>query len=78
MMNVQGDQSQAKWQKMFKKFENSSKKTMAEQSDIIRISYGILQQILIESLNMCRIAVQFIHKLLKNQKQWHIKVCPEL
>jgi hypothetical protein len=31
-MNVQGDQAPAKWQKMMKKFENSSMKTVAEQS----------------------------------------------
>jgi hypothetical protein len=30
--NVQGDQAPAKWQKMLKKFENSSMKTTAEQS----------------------------------------------
>jgi hypothetical protein len=32
MTNVQGDQAQAKQQKMFKKIENSSKKTVTEQS----------------------------------------------
>ena len=32
MMNVQGDQAPAKRHKMLKKFENSSMKTIAEQS----------------------------------------------
>jgi hypothetical protein len=32
MTNAQGDQEPAKQQKMLKKFENSSKKTIAEQS----------------------------------------------
>jgi hypothetical protein len=32
MTNVQGDQAPAKPQEMFKKFENSSTKTIAEQS----------------------------------------------
>jgi hypothetical protein len=31
MTNIQGDQAPAKWQKMLKKFDNSSK-TVAEQS----------------------------------------------
>jgi hypothetical protein len=32
MMNIQGDQAPAKQQKMLKKSENSSKKTISEQS----------------------------------------------
>jgi hypothetical protein len=32
MTNVEGDQAQAKRQKMLKKFENSSTKTVAEKS----------------------------------------------
>jgi hypothetical protein len=32
MTNIQGDQAPAKQQKMLKKFENSSTKTVAEQS----------------------------------------------
>jgi hypothetical protein len=51
MTNVQDYQAPAKRQKMLKKFENSSTKTIAEQSMSLQtplgwISYGVCQEIL--------------------------------
>jgi hypothetical protein len=69
---------------MLKKFENSSTKTVAEQSMSSQtplgwISYGVCQEILTENVNMCRIAAKFVPRLLTNdQKQRRINVCPEL
>jgi hypothetical protein len=59
MMNAQGDQAPAKWQTMFKKFENSSTKAVAEQSmgsQTLLGCYGICQEILTENSNMRRTA----------------------
>jgi hypothetical protein len=55
--NVQGDQAPAKQQKMLKNFENSSMKTVAEQSMSSQTSYGVCQEILTENFNMCRNAL---------------------
>jgi hypothetical protein len=73
-MNVQGDQAPAKRQKMMKKFENSSTKTVTEHADTIWISYGVCQS-LTENLNMRCIAAKFVPRLLTNdQKQRHVNV----
>jgi hypothetical protein len=59
MTNVQGNQAPAKQQKMLKKFENSSTKTVTEQSMSSQTPlgcYGVYQEILTESFNMCRTA----------------------
>jgi hypothetical protein len=49
---------------MLKKFENSSMKTIAEQSMSLQtplgISYGVCQEILTENLNMHCIAAKFV------------------
>jgi hypothetical protein len=80
MTNVQDDQAPAKRQKMLKKFENSSTKTIAEQSMSLQtllgwISYGVCQNILTENLNMRYIAAKFVPSLLTNhQKQWRVNV----
>jgi hypothetical protein len=45
MMNIQGDQAPAKWQKILKKFENSSTKTIVKHRKTpVRISYGLPQK----------------------------------
>jgi hypothetical protein len=40
MMNVQGDQAPAEWQKMLKTFENPSTKTVAKQSVSLQTPLG--------------------------------------
>jgi histone-lysine N-methyltransferase SETMAR len=82
--NVQDDQAPAKRQKMLKKFENISTKTVAEQSISLQtllgwISYGVCQEILIENLNIRHIAAKFVPHLLTNdQKQRHVNLCLEV
>jgi hypothetical protein len=44
MMNLQGHQELAKRQKMLKKFENSSTKTVAEQSMSSQIKLGSVME----------------------------------
>jgi hypothetical protein len=44
MMNAQGNQAPAKRQKMLKKFENSSMKTVAEQSMSLQTALGSLME----------------------------------
>jgi hypothetical protein len=60
MTNVQGDQAPAKRQKMLKKFENLSTKTIAKQSMNLQTTLGPVngdfQEILTENLNMWCIA----------------------
>jgi hypothetical protein len=76
-----GSPSTSKTKKMLKKFENSSTKTIAEQSMSSQtplgwISYGVFQEILTENLNMHHTAAKFVPCLLtKDQKQWHVNVC---
>jgi hypothetical protein len=41
MTSIQGDQAPAKRQKMLKKFENSSTKTVAEQSMSLQVDVGL-------------------------------------
>jgi hypothetical protein len=59
-MNFQGDQAPAKRQKMLKKFDNSSTKTIAKQSMSSQTLLGSVIcgvfQILTENLNMRHIA----------------------
>jgi hypothetical protein len=84
MTNVQDDQAPAKRQKILKKFENSSTKTVAKQSmrsqtPLGWISYGVCQEILTENLSMRCIAAKFVPHLLTNdQKQQCVNVCLEL
>jgi hypothetical protein len=54
MTNVQGDQAPARQQKMLKKLENSSVKTVTDTT--VGVSYRVCQEILTENLNMRRIA----------------------
>jgi hypothetical protein len=77
MMNVQGNQAPAKQQNIFKKFENSSTKTVTEQSMNSRHCWDQLES-LTENLYMHHTATKFVHSLLTNdQKQLHINVCLE-
>jgi hypothetical protein len=79
MMKVQGDHAQAKRQKMLKKFENSSTKTIAEKSMSLQAPLISVIEILTENLNMRLIAAKFVHRLLTNdQKQRRVKMCLEL
>jgi hypothetical protein len=82
MMNVQGDQAPANRQKMLKKFENSSTKTIAEQSMSSQTPLESVMEFAkrsTENLNMRPIAAKFVPRLLTNdQKQRHINVCLEL
>jgi hypothetical protein len=46
---------------------------------IVGLSYGTIQRILVDNLNMRRISVRFVPRLLSdNQKALHISVCTEL
>jgi hypothetical protein len=79
MMNIQGDQAPAKWQKMLKKFEQliheDRRRTIHELEDTDGISYWVCQDILMENLNMHRTATKFVPRLLLNdQKQWRVLV----
>jgi hypothetical protein len=49
MMNVQGDQAPAKQQKMLRKFENSSTKTITEQSMSSQTTLGSVKEFAIRS-----------------------------
>jgi hypothetical protein len=64
MTNIQEDQAPAKWQKMLKKFENSSMKTITEQSMSLQTPLGsvmnVSQEILTENLSMQHIAMKFV------------------
>jgi hypothetical protein len=74
-MNVQGDQAPAKRQKMLKKFENSSTKTVTEQSMTSQIPLGSVMEILTKNTNMRTIEVKSVPQLLKNdQKQWCVNM----
>jgi hypothetical protein len=54
-------------------------RTVHELADTVGISYGVCREILIENLNMRRIAAKFVPRLLTNdQKQQHVNVCFEL
>jgi hypothetical protein len=68
---------------MLKKFENSSTKTVTEQSKSSQtplgwISYGVCQEILTENLNKRRIAAKFVPLLTNDQNQRRVNVCLEL
>jgi hypothetical protein len=67
---------------MLKKFENSSRKTIAKQSMSLQTPLGSVtefQQILTENVNMCCTAAKFVPRILTNdQKQRCINVCLEL
>jgi hypothetical protein len=41
---------------------------MHEPTDTVGISYGVCQEILTQNVNMCRIAVKFVPRLLTNDK----------
>jgi hypothetical protein len=83
-MNVQGNKTPAKWQKMVKKIwqlihEDRRHQTIHELADTGGISYGVCQEILKENLNMPHSAVKFVPWFLTNdQKQRHINACLEL
>jgi hypothetical protein len=48
-------------------------RTIDELTDTVGISYGVCQEILTEYLNMRRIAMKFVPRLLRNdQKQWFL------
>jgi hypothetical protein len=65
MKNVQGDHAPAKRQKMLKKFENLSKKTITEQSVNSQMPLGSV--------------MKFVPRLLTNeQMQLHVNMCLEL
>jgi hypothetical protein len=54
-------------------------RTIHELADTNEISYEVCQEILTEILNMHRIEMKFVPRLLTNdQKQWSINVCLEL
>jgi hypothetical protein len=67
---------------MLKKFENSSRKTIAKQSISLQTPLGSVtefQQILTENVNMCFIAAKFVPRIFTNdQKQRRINVYLEL
>jgi hypothetical protein len=47
--------------------------------NIVGLSYGTCQQILLDELNMRRIATKYVTRLLSNdQKEYHIPICTEL
>jgi hypothetical protein len=55
------------------------RRTIHELADTIGISYGVCQEILIENLNMRRIAAKFVPRLLTNdQKRCRLNMCLEL
>jgi hypothetical protein len=69
MMNIQGDHAPAKRQRILKKFENSSTKTIAKQSMSSQTPLGSVMEF----------AVKFAPRLLINdQKQQCVNVCLEL
>jgi hypothetical protein len=71
MSNVQVDQASAKRQKMLKNSRTHPRRrrrTIHELADTVGISYGVCQEILIENLNMRRIAAKFAPRLLTNDK----------
>jgi hypothetical protein len=79
MTNVQGDQAPAEWQKMFKKFENSSTKAVTEQSMRSQALLGSVMEFQTENLNIRSFAAKFVPWLLTDdQKQRRINVCLEL
>jgi hypothetical protein len=53
--------------------------TIHNGCDIVKLSYGTWQQILSDDLNMQRIAVKFVPRMLSNdQKEHRVAVCSEL
>jgi hypothetical protein len=54
-------------------------RTIHDVCDIVKLSYGTCQQILLQELNMRRIAVKFVPRLPSNdQKERRVTVCSEL
>jgi hypothetical protein len=52
---------------------------MHDVCNTVGLSYGTCQQILLDELNMRRIAAKYVTRLLSNdQKEYHIPVCTEL
>jgi hypothetical protein len=55
------------------------RRTIHELTDTVGINFGVCQEILRENLNMRRIAVKFVPRLLTDdQKQRRVNVCLEL
>jgi hypothetical protein len=55
------------------------RRTIHDVCEIVGVSYGTVQSILSDDLNMRRIAVKFVPRLLSNdQKEHRIAVCGEL
>jgi hypothetical protein len=47
--------------------------------DIVKLSYGMSQRIMLHELNMVCLAVRFVPRLLSNdQKAHHVAICSEL
>jgi hypothetical protein len=83
MMNVQGDQKQANWNRRLKKIreliQEDHRWTIHALADAAGISYEVCQAILIEKLNISCIAAKFILWVLTNYlKKWHRNMCLEL
>jgi hypothetical protein len=55
------------------------RRTIHDVCEIVGLSYGIVQRILLDDLNMRRIAAKFVPRLLSNdQKEHRVAVCREL
>jgi hypothetical protein len=66
-------------EKIWKIIHEDCRQTIHELADTIGISYGVCKEIVTENLNVCRIAVKFVPRLLTNdRKQENINMCLEL
>jgi hypothetical protein len=55
------------------------RQTIHDVCEIVGLSYGTVQRILVDNLNMRRISARFVPRLLSdNQKALHVSVCREL
>jgi histone-lysine N-methyltransferase SETMAR len=76
MTNIQGDEAQTKRQKMLKKFEKSSTKTVTEQSMSSQTPLGSVIEFagdLNDNMNMQRMAAKLVPRLLTNDQKQRCK-----
>jgi hypothetical protein len=83
MMSVMDDRQQAQHQKTLAKVCEAiladHRQTIHSVFEIVGLSYGTVQSILVDSLNMRRICVRFVPRLLSNDEKAHcVSVCREL
>jgi hypothetical protein len=57
------------FEKIWELIHEDHRRTIHELTHTTGISYGVCQEILIENLNMCRIAMKFVPQLLTNDQK---------